>query len=203
MVGTMVVISAVPGPSDLAVVARSLSSGLAHALVMIAGILFADVIFILVAVIGLTFVADSMESLFVILKLLGAAFLIWMGISALLATRSFKEVDEPTGATDPTWKSSFLVGLLITLGDPKAILFYFGLLPAYLDPSAASFLDILAIILAATVAIVGVKLAYALLADRARRLFERSPSRTWVTTTAGVTLIGTGVFLIGQWWIEK
>ena len=80
MLVTMLVISAVPGPSDFAVVARSLSSGFGQAVVMVLGIIAADAIFILLAVFGLTAIAEHAEAVFSVIKIAGGLFVIWMGI---------------------------------------------------------------------------------------------------------------------------
>ena len=62
--------------------------------------------------------------------------------------------------------SSFLTGLVITLGDQKATLFYLEFLPVFLDISKISYWDTIAVILVAAVAVGGVKLIYALMADK-------------------------------------
>ena len=204
MFGTMLVISAVPGPSDFAVVARSLSSGLGQALGMIVGIIAADVVFILLAMFGLTAIAETMDEWFVLLKFLGAGFLIWLGIAAILPllNGAGRSPDQSSIPVRHSKGSSFIAGFLITLGDPKAILFYFGLLPAYLDPERASLLDTVLVVLTATVAIIVVKVTYAFLADRARLVFDSPKIRIGMTAAAGLIMLATGIVLIFQNWTE-
>lgn len=193
--GTMFVLSVAPGPADFAVVARSLSAGARQGFIMIAGIVTADILFILAALYSLSRVAESMGTLFIVLKLGGAGYLIWLGVGALRMRPA-----EPTTtarAVSPTAaRSSYLTGLLLTLADPKAILFYLGLLPAFVDTSRATPLDALLVALAATVVIAGVKGAYVLLADRARLLFESPAVRRKLDTAAGLVLIATGLFVM-------
>jgi len=76
--GAMVSLAIIPDASTLAVVARSLGSGLSQALITITGILAGDLIFVLIAVYGLASVADS--NLFILVKYLGGAYLVWAGI---------------------------------------------------------------------------------------------------------------------------
>ncbi len=194
---TMLVLSAVPGPSDFAVVARSLTAGFSHGLCMVGGILLGDFVFILVALYSLDAVAETMGPLYVVVKFLCGGFLVWMGISAWRAkARPPALGTEPGERTRHSRLSSFLSGWLITMGDPKAILFYMGLFPAYLDLSEISMTDALTIMLLATVVICGVKLTYAWLADRARRWFENTRLMTGLNRVAGTVLVGTGLFLI-------
>ncbi len=96
------------------------------------GIVVADILFILIAVYGLALIAGMMGEQFRLIQYIGAAYLIWLGISLWRAdakARAAETCDSRPGL------SSFLTGLLITLGDQKAILFYLGFFPAFIDLS--------------------------------------------------------------------
>ena len=88
-----------------------------------------------------------------------------------------------------------MTGLFITLGDQKATLFYLGFFPAFLDISQISYLDTIIIIAITTVAVGGVKLGYAFMADRARLLIS-SKIRKGINIVAGCVMIAVGVFLV-------
>ncbi len=191
--GTMFLLSVVPGPSDFAVVTRSAASGFTHGLIMIAGIISADFLFIILAMYSLAAAADVMGESFVWIQYLCGAYLIWMGVGAMRSQPQMLTGDAPP---EYSRASSFMGGLLITLGDPKAILFYMGLLPAYVNLAEAGFRDALLIMLAATAAIVLAKTGYAYLAERAGRFFQNTVARKRLDRLAGVVLLGTGVFLI-------
>lgn len=186
---TMFAIAAVPGPSDFAVVARSSSAGFRHGLLMVAGIVVADALFILIAFYGLTAVAEA-HAPFVATKYLGAGYLIWLGVT--LWRHNAYASGENLKLRNA---SSFVSGFLITLGDPKAILFYMGLLPAFLDISRAPFTDAITVMLIATAVICSIKLSYAYMGDRARSFFENTRARKWLDRIAGVVLAGVGVFI--------
>lgn len=190
--GTMLVLTIVPGPSDFAVVARAAGSGFRHGLLMIGGIIAADFLFILLAVYSLSMVAERWGGLFAVVQYLCAAYLVWLGFGMLRTTPGSADAPETDGFSG---LSSFVSGLLITLGDPKAILFYMGLLPAFVELSSISLADTLTIMVTATIAIASVKTVYAYLADRARRFFENSAAQRTLDIAAGVVLMGTGVFL--------
>lgn len=193
--GTMLILAIVPGPSDFAVVARSIASGFRHALLMVSGILLADFLFIVLAIYGLAAAAESLGSLFAIVKYLCGAYLIGLGISSLRSRPQALGISKIKGFSQ---FSSFLSGLLITLSDPKAILFYMGLFPAFVDLASLSAAEIIVIMLIATVTVGGVKTGYAYLAERAKLFFEHPRAKRTLDVAAGGVLIGTGILLLSR-----
>jgi threonine/homoserine/homoserine lactone efflux protein len=87
-------------------------------------------------------------------------------------------------------------GLFITLGDPKAILFYASFLPAFVDLSTISFVDTIIIMIGATLSAGGVKLLYAYMGDRSRLLFQSHKAKKVINISAAVVMITTGLFLV-------
>ena len=183
----------VPSVSVLAVTARAAAFGFSHGLFTALGIVVADILFILVAVYGLALIAEMMGDQFRLIQYLGAAYLIWLGISLWRA-------DVKTRATDQlrqsTWLSSFLTGLLITLGDQKAILFYLGFLPAFVDLATMTPLDTLIIIISAILGVGGAKVVYAFLADRASVLLKDSGALHGINVLAACVMIAVGIVLL-------
>ena len=193
LVGTMLILAIAPGPSDFAVVARSIAAGLAQGLLMVGGIVVADLLFILVAVHGLAEVAQSLDRLFALVKYACGAYLIFLGITSLRPRTKVADVSEVRKASG---YSSFFGGLLITLGDPKAILFYMGLFPAFVDLSKVSLADTTVIMMIAIIVVGSVKAIYACLAERAKLLFENDAVRRKLDIAAGGVLVCTGLFLL-------
>ena len=191
--GVMLVGALIPGVSVLTVSARTATSGFIHGLFTTIGIVVGDIIFILLAIFGLSVLAETMGNLFILVKYLGGAYLIWFGI---VLWRSKSKAVAVEGAIESSLLSSFLTGLFITLGDQKAILFYFGFFPAFLDLSTISYFDTIIIILMATIAIVGAKLGYAFMAVRASLFFKSASANNWIKIVAGTVMIGIGVFLV-------
>ncbi|MFB2936736.1 LysE family translocator [Aerosakkonemataceae cyanobacterium BLCC-F154] len=188
----MVVLAAIPSVSVLAVSTRSATFGFIHGVFTTLGILLGDIIFIIIAIWGLSFLAETMGSLFVLIKYFGGAYLIFLGIGLLRA----KSRDVETGeVVQSSLFSSFLTGLLITLGDQKATLFYLGFFPAFVDLSRISWWDTGVIIAIATLAVGSVKLGYALMADRARLLISGRITKG-LNIAAGCVMIAVGIFLI-------
>ena len=180
----------IPDSSALAVVARSMASGFTHALVTIIGIVVGDFVFILFAIYGLWSLAES--NLFVLVKYLGGAYLVGSGIVLWMSKLEAVEVE---GIKELSWLSNFLCGLLITLGDPKAILFYISFLPAFLDFSSLTLIDTGIIMALATITAGGTKMGYAYMADRAKILFNSTQAKTRMNMTAGSVMICTGIYL--------
>ena len=191
----MITLAMIPSPSVFAVVARAIASGFTHGAISTMGILVGDFIFIVLAICGLATIAEKMESLFILVKYLGGAYLIWLGISL---SRSKSEAVELTGIKETSWLSSFLSGLFITLSDPKAILFYMGFFPAFIELSQISLVDVTLILAIATIAVGGSKLGYAYMADKSRLLFKSSQAKKAMNIIAGSVTMGTGIFLIGK-----
>jgi threonine/homoserine/homoserine lactone efflux protein len=188
----MAVLAAIPSVSVLAVFTRSATFGLMHGIFTSLGIVTGDIIFILIAIGGLSLLAAKMGSLFILIKYLGAAYLIFSGIK--LCRVKPEDMKSETIASS-SLGSSFLTGLFITLADQKATLFYLGFFPAFLDISKISFMDTSIIITIAIVAVGGVKLLYALIASRSRVLMRSSLSQR-LNFLAGCVMIAVGIFLV-------
>jgi len=196
----MIVLAMIPSISVLAVSARAAAFGFAHGLFTALGIVTADILFILVAVYGLVFIAELMGDQFTLVKYLGGAYLIWLGIAQWRAeakTRNSGEIEQSS------WGSSFLTGFLITLGDQKAILFYLGFFPAFIDLERITPVDTLLIVLIAIVGVGGAKLVYAWLADRASLILRDRRAIRGLNIVASCIMIAVGVALLlkaRQWW---
>jgi len=188
----MVVMASIPSVSVLAVSTRSATFGFIHGVFTTIGVVVGDIIFIAISILGLSLIAAKMGSLFVFVKYLGGVYLIFSGIQLFRSKIRDVKTQEIVKAS---LFSSFLTGLLITLGDQKATLFYLGFFPAFFDVSKISYFDTAIVIAIATVSVGGVKLGYALMANRARFLI-RPQINKGLNMVAGCVMIAVGVFLI-------
>lgn len=189
---SMVILASIPSVSVLAVSTRSATSGFIHGVFTTIGVVLGDIIFIIIAIWGLSFFAETMEGLFILIKYLGGAYLILLGIGLCRSKSKDVKTEE---VVETSLLSSFLAGLSITLADQKATLFYLGFFPAFLDISKISYLDTLIIIVITIVSVGGVKLGYAFMADRAKLLMS-SKIRKGMNIAAGCVMIAVGVFLV-------
>ena len=130
LAGAMFILAVTPGPGVFATVARSLASGFSHAAMVVAGIVCGDLLFLLLAIYGLSFIADLLGSLFSLVKYVGGLYLVYLGLRIWFSSPQLSQVQ---GVHELSWKNNFLSGLVITLGNPKVMLFYLGFLPSFLD----------------------------------------------------------------------
>ena len=190
--GTMLILAIVPGPAVFAIIARSFSSGKLQAFYMTTGIVLGDYIFIVLALFGLSALAEIMGTAFFIIKYLSAAYLIWLGIKLLRTKTDSIDIE---ASKNSSLTSNFLTGLFITLGNPKAILFYVGFFPAFVNVSEVTVSDTGLIMLAATVAFGSVNMCYSLLAVKAKNTFKSPNAATIINKTAGTIMVSTGVLV--------
>ena len=191
LLGSMIILAMVPSVSVLTVSARAASAGFVHGAFTTFGIVLGDIIYILIAIFGLTILTKAMGAAAFLIKYAAGGFLVWQGIRLWMAAERPAAGQE--GAVSPSLLSSFMTGLLITLADQKVVVFYLGFLPAFIDLAAISYADA-AIIMATSATAVGfVKLSYAFFAERAgvmmfgaSRIFNRA---------AGGVMVGVGVYL--------
>jgi threonine/homoserine/homoserine lactone efflux protein len=188
----MLVVAIIPGPGVFAVVSRSMASGFFHGVVTAMGIVCGDYVFIILSIYGLSTVAQSMGELFILVRYCGAAYLCWLGITLLRnSTRSI----EVQSIKELSWSSNFFAGFLTTLANPKAILFYASLFPAFVDVTSVTMLDLAIVMFVITIAVVGVMVAYAYLTTRASQLFHSAKANKIVNMTAGSVMLGCGLLL--------
>lgn len=183
----------IPGMSVLVVSTRSVTFGFIHGFFASIGVVVGDIIFIFIAIFGLSVLTDFMGHHFILIKYLGGAYLICLGIVLWRSRSKIKEVEANTGSH---LRSSFMAGLLVTLGDQKAILFYMGFLPVFIDLSRISLLDTGIIVVIDIIAVGGSKIFYALMADKASQLFIFAKVSRVINMAAGSVMMGVGVLLI-------
>ena len=191
----MFLLAITPGPGVFATVSKALSSGFKHSIPVIIGIVIGDLIFLLLAIYGLSAVAETFGTLFVVIKYLGAAYLIWLGIR-LWQTHPAKT--DIISSEYRSGKYSFLAGLSITLGNPKVILFYLGFLPTFVDLEALSSIDVAIVVFVVSLVLGSVMLFYAYTASRVKVVFKSETAQCWVNRAAGSAMIATGAILIAK-----
>lgn len=189
--GAMVALAIVPSLSVLVVVTRSATLGFIHGLATVLGIVIGDFVFIILAIYGLSAIAENMAGLFTVVKYLGGVYLIWLGIKLIKSKAKSNQIE----ITESSLFSSFLSGLTITLADQKAIFFYMSFFPAFLDLSNVTAMDTIVILAIAAIAVGGVKLGYAYMADKIN-LARSFAAKKGINLAAGSVMVSTGIFLI-------
>ena len=180
-----------PGPSIAALVARVLSNGFRDVLPFLAAMWLGEAVWLGCAVGGLAVAAHTLGAVFIALKFIGAAYLLFLALKMWFAPTQVPGGDLPKGQS--AWRM-FGAGLTITLGNPKIMVFYLALLPTLVDLNrvgASAWLELTAIMLAV---LMTVDAAWALLAVRARRLLTsrkavRIANRSSAAVMAGAAAV--------------
>jgi threonine/homoserine/homoserine lactone efflux protein len=121
-----------PGPAVLYIVARSVQHGRTAGISSVVGIHAGTVVHIAAAAIGLSALIVSSALAFAVVKYLGAAYLIWMGIRTLLA-RDFAA--EPFAPGQSSLSRAFRDGFVVNVFNPKTAIFFLAFLPQFIDPA--------------------------------------------------------------------
>lgn len=192
----MAALALTPSASVALVVARTSTGGLCSGGAVAAGIVLGDLVFVGLAILGMTALAEAMGSLFLLMRYLAAAYLIWFGIGLLRSRPARPTVSSGRSAT--TVSASFLSGLLLTLGDIKAIFFYASLFPAFVDLTAIGAADIAIIVTLTIVAVGGVKLGYAYFAAQIISALVGSRAAQVARIATGGCMVGAGVYVMSR-----
>ncbi|MFN3350193.1 LysE family translocator [Pseudorhodoplanes sp.] len=181
-----------PGPAIAALVARIMARGTGGIAAFCAGLVVGDLIWLSCAMFGLAALAALFQPVFQIVKYAGAAYLLF------LAWKLWRESGAPVQAEPVRGQGLQLFGaaLLLSLGNPKIMLFYLALMPTVIDLTRLTMLDMaeLAAIVAVVVSIV--LTGYVILAAQARRLFSSPRALQTVNRTAGVAMVGAAAAIV-------
>ena len=186
---------ATPGQDMIYVITRSLAQGRFAGVCSALGVCLGILVHTALAAFGLGAILQASEGLFFALKLVGAAYLVYLGIRLLLARGASSLAGPAAAPLSPlglVWQ-----GMLSNVTNPKMVLFFFAFLPQFVDPSSAHatrelvFLGMLYAVLALPVK-TGVALAAGSLSERMRR---RPSTLAWVNRSSGAVLVGLGLRL--------
>ena len=188
-----------PGPVWLATAARTLAHGASAALPLILGVAIGDVLWSLLAILGLSWVVSAYAGIMVALKWLAVLVFAVMGL--LLIRHAARPIDADSRLTRPGMWAGFLAGMVVILGNPKAILFYMGMLPGFFDLTALTWADIAVIAtVSMAVPVVG-NMGFALIIDRARlRITSPDRLRRINQVAGGLLICVAGVIALSGVW---
>lgn len=187
----MFILAATPGPACFALTARSLTSGTIAGFGVVVGVGIADLIYFILALIGMTKLSEAVGSAFIMVKLAGGAYLIWLGIQ-MWNTKPVQDFSIASANSSRQFLDNVIEGLIVNLTNPKAIIFYAALLPTFIHLPDIGVID--ALVLIAIIFLVGstIDFAYVLLAARLRKWMTSERSQRLLNRIGGTTLIGVG-----------
>ncbi|PRX99320.1 LysE family translocator [Paraburkholderia sp. BL25I1N1] len=184
----LIVAAGTPGPSVAALVARVLTNGFRDVLPFLAAMWIGEALWLTCAVAGLAVIARSFGTVFMVLKFIGVAYLLFLAWKMWRAPADVQGSDLPSGQSP--WRM-FMAGLFVTLGNPKIMMFYLALLPTMVDVSRIGTVAWFELTLTMLIVLMTVDFGWALLATRARKLLTtrravKIANRASATMMAGV-----------------
>ena len=191
--GAMAALWAIPGPVWVALIARGLSGGLPAAWPLAVGVALGDLIWPFCAIFGLAWVLSLYGDFLSLLRWVAAVVFVVMGVMLIL--RPAARPDADSRLTRPGRLAGLAVGLAAVIGNPKAILFYMGVLPGFFDLTRVTAPDIAAILAVSAIVPMLGNLGLALFLDRARRLLRSPAALRRLNIGAGGLLIAVGLVI--------
>ena len=184
----LIIAAGTPGPSIAALVARVLTNGFRDVLPFLAAMWLGEALWLTCAVAGLAVIARSFGMVFIVLKFVGVAYLLFLAWKMWRAPADVQGSDLPSGQSP--WRM-FVAGLLVTLSNPKIMMFYLALLPTIIDLSRIGTVAWFELTLTMLIVLMAVDFGWALLATRARKLLNtrravKFTNRASATVLAGV-----------------
>lgn len=183
------VVLAVPGPTILLVISYALSQGRRAALSTVVGVGLGDAIAVTVSLAGLGAIMATSATAFTVLKWVGAAYLVYLGIKMWRTEPKLNLDDQP----DISQRKMTLHTTIVTALNPKGIAFFVAFLPHFLNPSAPAVPQLA--LLGTTFVVLGIVNAalYALFAAHLRTRITRPGTLKWANRAGGTMLLGAGL----------
>jgi threonine/homoserine/homoserine lactone efflux protein len=181
----------VPGPTVMLVVSYALGRGRSSALATVPGVSLGDFTAMTISLAGAGAVLATSATLFTVLKLLGAAYLVWLGIQLWRAGDTLGAIRGVKSKADR--RRMFWNAYVVTALNPKGVVFFVAFVPQFVDP-AAPLLAQFVILEATFVTLAAVNVAiWALLAGQMRARFQRPAALRLINRIGGSFLIGAGL----------
>lgn len=182
-----------PGPAVFATIARAINLGLGRTYLFIAGIVVADFVFALLAMLGLATLISQYEPAFIALKIGGGLYLIYLGYKAWRSSAAMRQ--QASAAPEKGWKI-FLSGFLLTASNPKDLLFFVSFLPAFVDLKQITPETLILPALLIVLTFIGTLSVYALGAFKVREWLKNEKSVLWLNRLAAVTMTLVGIAVL-------
>ena len=182
---------ATPGPGIFSIIARALSQGFRKTVPACLGIMVGDLILMTLSAFGLALVAKAMGTMFVIIRVAGGLYLLFLGYKYWTA-----KVTEEMTVVPESASRGFLTQMGITLSNPKAIAFFVALQPTAIDLSRLNLVGYLQLVAATLILIPAITMGYAAAAARLKNLVASVKARRRINKGAGLVMAGAGIAIM-------
>jgi len=182
------------GPNNLLSVTNGARHGVSPAVIAAGGRLAAFAIMIAIAGLGMGAVLVASELAFDVIKYIGAAYLVWIGVRLLRAPAPAAEAQAADAAAPPSMRALVRQEFTVAAGNPKAILVFTAFFPQFVVPGAYATSYLLLGTTFLLLEVVAIAL-YAMLGARMRRLANGSRAMRWFNKVSGSMMVGFGLLL--------
>lgn len=191
------IFSITPGPGVFAILARAMVDGPRKCVALAMGMVGSDLIYLILACFGLATVAENFAEVFLVIRYVGAAYLIYLGYKMFRSLPQLKDDIKAESASmqkSDEW-ASFTQGFLISASNPKVILFYISFLPTFIDLTVLTAQDIALVSVLSSIALMCGLMLIAFAAARMTNLLKTPNAHRRLNQGAGGIMIAAGSFL--------
>ena len=191
--GALFILFMTPGPVWVALMARAMSGGFRAAWPLALGVVVGDVMWSVLAILGVSWIVSQYAGFLDLMRYVASVTFLFMGY--MVIRNADKSIASDSRLTRPGVIAGFVAGLAVIIGNPKAILFYMGMLPGFFDLSQLNVADIVAIgALSAIVPLIG-NLIMGAFIGKVRALLTSPRALKRMNLTAGWLLVAVGVVI--------
>jgi len=191
--GGIFILFLTPGPVWVALIARTLSGGFGSAFPLALGVVIGDILWPFLAILGVSWLVNEIDGFMTLLSWFAVGIFMWMGIG--LIRKGDTEIGKNSRLTIPGKLAGFGAGVAIILSNPKAILFYMGVLPGFFDLTQLTGVDIAIICTISALIPLAGNAILSLLVHRARDIIRSPKSVRRINVSSGILLICVGLII--------
>lgn len=189
---TMTVLAITPGPAVLLVVSHGMKSGFGASLKAAIGVQAGNGVYFTLSALGLGAILSTSETLFYVVKYVGAAYLVYLGVRIIWTAH---RAAEPATGVEGVLRQPFAQAVLTQLANPKSVLSFGAMMPQFIDPSGNLLLQYVLLATACVVSEVPILAVYGWLASQGRRAFVGPRVAVWRERLSGGALVAIGASL--------
>jgi threonine/homoserine/homoserine lactone efflux protein len=193
---TEAALSLSPGPAVILVIAYGLTQGARRSLPATLGILSANAFYFALSATSLGAVIAASPAFFSVVKWAGAAYLVYVALSAIFGRPSPLTVSDP-GSREASHRSIYLAGLTLQLANPKTLIFFIAILPQFVDPRLPLGAQMIWLAAGSVIPEFFILAGYGFLASRARRVATDPRYARWTDRVAGALVLAVAALVIG------
>lgn len=183
-----------PGPGVFAILAKAMVEGPKKCIMMALGMVASDLLYLQLACFGLATIADNWSDVFLIIRYLGAGYLIYLGYKMITAFTHNQPISNQQ-KSQQTPLTSFSHGFLISASNPKVILFYVSFLPTFIDLTRLHGSDLILISVLSSIALMTAIMLVAYGASRLANVIKTPIAQQRLNKTAGSIMVAAGAYL--------